>query len=79
MSEDVTMDISQVADVVDAYWGHRAASKFSGARTTVEAIAYSYGYRTGIAWRDLPAVFGRWQTAWKWHRRMGGDGTWLTA
>ena len=40
----------------------------------VEAIAYRY--RTGIAWRDLPTVFGPWQTAWKWHRRMAGDGTW---
>jgi putative transposase len=40
----------------------------------VEAIAYRY--RTGIAWRDLPAVFGPWQTVWKWHRRMAGDGTW---
>ncbi|MBP1303024.1 putative transposase [Curtobacterium sp. 1310] len=33
-------------------------------------------YRTGIAWRDLPEVFGPWQTVWKWHRRMAGDGTW---
>lgn len=40
----------------------------------VEAIVYRY--RTGIAWRDLPAVFGPWQTVWKWHRRMAGDGTW---
>jgi len=40
----------------------------------VEAIAYRY--RTGIAWRDLPEVFGPWQTVWKWHRRMAGDGTW---
>ncbi len=29
-------------------------------------------YRTGIAWRDLPEVFGPWQTVWKWHRRMAG-------
>lgn len=40
----------------------------------VEAIAYRY--RTGIAWRDLPAVFGPWQTVWTWHRRMAGDGVW---
>lgn len=40
----------------------------------VEAIAYRY--RTGIAWRDLPEVFRPWQTVWKWHRRMAGDGTW---
>ena len=42
----------------------------------VEAIVYRY--RTGIAWRDLPAVFGAWQTVWTWHRRMAADGTWDT-
>ncbi|WP_307485615.1 IS5 family transposase [Microbacterium trichothecenolyticum] len=52
----------------------RKGRPFSDARTMVEAIAYRY--RTGIAWRDLPAAFGPWQTAWKWHRRMAGGGTW---
>jgi transposase len=33
-------------------------------------------YRTGIAWRDLPAEFGPWQTAWKRHHRFSTDGTW---
>ncbi len=23
-----------------------------------------YRYRTGVAWRDLPAEFGPWQTGW---------------
>lgn len=32
--------------------------------------------RTGIAWRDLPREFGPWQTVWKRHRRLAGDGTW---
>lgn len=40
----------------------------------VEGIVYRY--RCGIAWRDLPPVFGPWQTVWTWHRRMAGDGTW---
>jgi putative transposase len=40
----------------------------------IEGIAYRY--RTGIAWRDLPKVFGPWQTVWAWHRRLAGDGTW---
>jgi len=40
----------------------------------VEGIVYRY--RTGIAWRDLPAVFGPGQTVWTWHRRMASDGTW---
>jgi transposase len=47
---------------------------FSDARRMVEAIVYRY--RTGIAWRDLPTVFGPWQTVWTWHRRMATDGTW---
>lgn len=46
----------------------------SDARTMVEAIIYRY--RCGIAWRDLPAVYGPWQTVWTWHRRMEADGTW---
>ena len=44
-------------------------------RRVVEGIIYRY--RTGMAWRDLPAeVFGPWQTVWKRHRRYAGDGTW---
>ena len=35
-----------------------------------------YRYRTGIAWRDLPADFGPWQTVWKRHHRFCVDGTW---
>lgn len=42
----------------------------------VEGIIYRY--RCGIAWRDVPAVFGSWQTIWTWHRRMAADGTWDT-
>jgi transposase len=32
--------------------------------------------RTGLAWRDLPAEFGPWQTVWKRHHRFATDGTW---
>ncbi|XUK61060.1 Transposase [Plantibacter sp. RU18] len=46
---------------------------FSDARIMVEGIIYRY--RCGIAWRDLPPVFGPWQTVWTWHRRLAGDGT----
>jgi putative transposase len=42
----------------------------------VEGIIHRY--RCGIAWRDVPAVFGPWQTIWTWHRRMAGNGTWDT-
>jgi transposase len=40
----------------------------------VEGIIYRY--RCGIAWRDVPAVFGPWQTIWTWHRRLAVTGTW---
>lgn len=43
-------------------------------RQVVEGVIYRY--RCGIAWRDLPAAFGPWQTVWKRHRRFSGDGTW---
>jgi len=52
----------------------RRGRPFSDARAMVEGIIYRY--RCGIAWRDLPEVFGPWQTVWTWHRRMAGDGTW---
>ena len=52
----------------------RPGRRFSDARTMAEGIVYRY--RTGIAWRDLPEVFGPWQTVWTWHRRMAFDGTW---
>lgn len=49
-------------------------------RQVVEGIIYRYRYRYryrwGIAWRDLPEVFGPWQTVWKRHRRFAQDGTW---
>ncbi|WP_372585506.1 IS5 family transposase [Mycobacterium avium] len=47
---------------------------FRDARQVVEGIIYRY--RCGIAWRDVPEVFGPWQTVWTWHRRMSEDGTW---
>jgi len=52
----------------------RKGRPFADARRMVEGIAYRY--RTGIPWRDLPVVFGPWQTVWAWHHRMAGDGTW---
>lgn len=47
---------------------------FADARQMVEGIIYRY--RCGIAWRDLPEVYGSWQTVWQWHHRMANDGTW---
>lgn len=47
---------------------------FRDHRQVIEGIVYRL--RTGIAWRDLPSVFGPWQTVWKRHRRFSTDGTW---
>ena len=46
---------------------------FRDHRQVLEGIIYRF--RTGIAWRDLPASFGPWQTVWKRHRRFSADGT----
>jgi transposase len=62
-----------IADLLPGRTG-RKRRPFSDARSMVEGIVYRY--RTGIAWRDLPRVFGPWQTVWAWHRRLAGDGTW---
>ncbi len=43
-------------------------------RQAVEGAIYRL--RTGVAWRDLPAEFGPWQTVWKRHYRFSRDGTW---
>jgi len=47
---------------------------FRDHRQVIEGIIYRL--RTGIAWRDLPVVFGPWQLVWKRHRRFSADGTW---
>jgi transposase len=52
----------------------RRGRPFRDDRRVVEGIIYRY--RCGIAWRDMPAEFGPWQTVWKRHRRYSGDGTW---
>lgn len=62
-----------IADYLPAPTGRRGRP-FSDPRQMIEGIIYRY--RTGIAWRDLPETFGKWQTVWTWHRRLAGDGTW---
>ncbi|MBB5787663.1 transposase [Jiangella mangrovi] len=70
--------------LTDAQWERIAAlmpstdgvrsRPFRDHRQVVEGVIYRF--RTGIAWRDLPAAFGPWQTAWKRHNRFSVDGTW---
>ncbi|WP_312034013.1 transposase [Rhodococcus sp. 3A] len=62
-----------ISDLLPVRTGRRGRP-FSDARSMVEGIVYRY--RCGIAWRDVPEVFGPWQTIWPWHRRLAGDGTW---
>lgn len=52
----------------------RKGRPFSDPRQMLEGILYRL--RAGIAWRDLPACFGSWQTVYTWHNRMAKDGTW---
>lgn len=52
----------------------RRGRPFRDHRQVVEGIVYRY--RTGIPWRDLPEVFGPWQTVWKRHARFAEDGIW---
>lgn len=76
--------MSHSAVLTDAQWeliaplmpssDGKRGNRFREHRTVVEGIVYRF--RTGIAWRDLPAQFGPWQTVWKRHRRFSGDGTW---
>jgi transposase len=42
-------------------------------RRALDGIAWRF--RTGTPWRDVPAVFGPWQSLWYRHRRWSEDGT----
>ena len=42
-------------------------------RLLLEGIAWRY--RAGVPWRDVPVLFGPWQTLWKRHQRFSVDGT----
>jgi transposase len=76
--------MSRTAVLDDAEWAliapllpssaGRRGRPFCDDRRVVEGIIYRY--RCGLPWRDVPAVFGPWQTLWKRHRRYSGDGTW---
>jgi putative transposase len=52
----------------------RRGGRWRDHRQVVEAI--SWKYRTGSPWRELPARFGPWQTAYERLSRWGADGTW---
>jgi len=64
---------ARIEDLMPSSDGKRG-KRFRDHRQVVEGIIYRF--RCGIAWRDLPASFGPWQTVWKRHRRFSTDGTW---
>src|SRR3954471_23730154 len=64
---------SMIEELLPARTG-RNRRPFRDARQVVEGIIYRN--RCGIAWRDVPEVFGPWQTIWTWHRRMSAEGPW---
>ena len=76
--------MSRSAVLTDAQWERiaelmpssqgRVGRPFRDHRQVIEGIVYRF--RTGVAWRDLPASFGPWQTVWKRHHRFSLDGTW---
>jgi transposase len=52
----------------------RRGGQWRDHRQVVEAIGWKY--RTGTPWRELPARFGPWQTAYERLTRWRADGTW---
>ena len=70
LTDDQWARIEPLMPCSDGRRGH----PFRDHRQVVEGIVYRY--RCGIAWRDLPEVFGPWQTVWKRHKRFSADGTW---
>jgi len=52
----------------------RRGGRWRDHRQVVEAICWKY--RTDSTWRELPARFGPWQTAYERLTRWRSDGTW---
>ena len=75
--------MSRTAVLSDAGWARieplmpssegRRGRPWRDHRQVLEGIIYRF--RTGIAWRDLPASFGPWQTAWERHQLFSTNGT----
>jgi transposase len=52
----------------------KRGGRWASHRRVINGILYRI--RTGVPWRDLPARFGKWKTAYERHRRWSADGTW---
>jgi len=71
-------------DLTDAEWAllepllpdrtPRRGGRWGDHRRVVNGVLWRT--RTGAPWRDLPTVYGKWQTVYDRHRRWSADGTW---
>ena len=71
-------------DLTDEQWGllephlprcgERGGRPWRDHRQVIDAILWRT--RSGSPWRDVPAGYGHWKTAYNRHRRWSGDGTW---
>lgn len=52
----------------------RRGGRWADHRTVINGVFFRT--RAGVAWRDLPAVYGNWKTVYNRHRRWSLDGTW---
>lgn len=52
----------------------RAGRPWGDHRRVINAVLWRT--RAGATWRDLPAEYGPWKTAYNRHRRWAADGTW---
>ncbi|AFU02880.1 transposase [Nocardia brasiliensis ATCC 700358] len=62
----------ELLELLLATSGGHVGCNFANSRLVVEGMLFRL--RTGVPWRDLPEVFGPWQTVWKRPRRYAGDG-----
>ncbi len=63
--------------LIEAYLPDRTArrgGRWADHRQVIDGIRWRT--RTGAPWRDLPVVYGHWQSVYGRHRRWSGDGTW---
>jgi transposase len=73
-------------DLTDAEWVQlepllpsttpQRGGRWADHRTVINGIFFRT--RTSTPWRDLPACYGSWKTAYNRHRRWSLDGTWTT-
>jgi transposase len=71
-------------DLTDAEWARlepllpsrapRRGGRWADHRVVINGVFWRT--RTGSPWRDLPACYGNWKTAYNRHRRWCADGSW---